>query len=357
MLNGLYTSTTSLIVNQKRMDTLSNNLANINTTGYKKDLVIAKSFPEMLLRKINDKTDMKSIKSFKGINVEQEGNKFRMNTQNAFFKVQTKDGVGYTKALEFTIDEEGYLRTFYKDGNGNIKTNGEGYILGKNGKIKVENSNVQIDSNGNVLSNGQVLDNLVALPNPSVIGTTSAGVKLDRVAINFKQGNIKETGNNLDFALRGEGFFKVHTDKGTMYTRDGSFTLNENGELITSEGHFVLGKYGSIIVDGDNFSINKNGEIIKDGQVIDKLDVVRISNKEHLKKQGNNLYKITEGVQAEELEFNGQVLQGYLENSNVDAIKEMTNMITLLRNYEASQKVMRIQDELLGKAVNDIARI
>jgi flagellar basal-body rod protein FlgG len=357
MYNGIYISATSLILNQKRMEILSNNLANVNTTGYKKDLVLSESFPEILLKKINDKADMDNFKPFKGIEVEREGDVFKLNIESGYFKVMTPAGVGHTKTLQFTIDEEGYLKTFYRDKDGDIKTDGKDYVLGKNGRIMVENGDIEIDANGNVISNGKVIDNIVVLPNPSIIGTGSAGVRLDRVAINYSQGNLIETGNSLDFALKGDGFFKIHTDKGVMYTRDGSFTLNDNGELITKDGHFVLGQYGSIIVDGRDFTINENGEIVKDGEIIDKLDIVRISNEEYLRKQGNNLYKMVDEVEPEEQSFDGQVLRGYLENSNVDTIKEMTNMITLLRNYEASQRVLKSQDELIGKAVNEIGKV
>lgn len=356
MNNSLYIAATSLMQNQKKMDVVSNNLANINTTGYKKDLVISESFPEVLLSKINDTIDYDNHRPFEGVKVETDGEIYKLSINSGYFKVKTPAGIGYTRELQFTIDENGYLRTSHRNSNGNIETVGENYVLGKNGPIIVEGNDIQIDDKGNVISNGQTLDNLIVFPPPNVIGTTSAGVRLDRIATNFTQGNLIETGNSLDFALKGEGFFKIHTNQGIMYTRDGSFTLNDNGELITTEGHFVLGQYGSIIADGNDFTINENGEIIRDGEVVDRLDIVQVINNEHLRKQGNNLYAIEEGIEPEEILFEGQVLQGYLENSNVDTIKEMVNMISLLRSYEASQKIIKSQDELLEKAANEIGR-
>lgn len=357
MNRGMYIAASSLLVNQRKLDAVSNNLSNINTTGYKKDIVVSESFNEMLLSKINDKPEVKNLSNFKGINVENDENSWTLSTDTGYFKVQTPTGDSYSRDLRFTIDEEGYLKTYYKNSKDVLKTDSENYVLGKNGKIRLDNSDLNIDKDGNVLSGGQTIDNLLIFPSPNVIGTISAGARVDKVLTNFSQGTTIESGNNLDFALDGDGFFKVYNGKENMYTRDGSFSLNESGELITSEGYFVLGQYGSILLEGNDFEINEKGEIIKNGEVIDKLDIVNIDNGEDLRKTGNNLYKIVDGTQASENQFDGQVLRGYLENSNVDTVKEMVEMISILRNYESSQKIINSYDDILGRAVNDIARL
>ena len=87
------------------------------------------------------------------------------------------------------------------------------------------------------------------------------------------------------------------------------------------------------------------------------LDIVDLDNKEYLRKVGNNLYQMAEGEDGEEIPFDGEVLQGYLEESNVDSIREMVEMITLLRNFEAGQKAIRVQDEMLEKSSNEIGRV
>ncbi|RKD30924.1 flagellar hook-basal body protein [Thermohalobacter berrensis] len=357
MNKGLYTAATALILNKRRMSVTTNNLANVNTNSFKKDVVVSESFPQLLLSKINSPTDIKNLKEFNGVKVEKDGNIYDLSIDSGYFRVKTPIGTSYNRELKFTIDENGYLRTFYRDKDDNLKTNGENYVLGKNGPIKVDSEEIEIDNNGNIYSSGKLIDNIVTFVPPNVLGATSAGVTLDRNYINFSQGDIVETGNNLDFALKGDGFFKVYTGDGIMYTRDGSFSLNDRGELVTSEGYFVIGQYGSIVLEGDNFSINENGEILQNGEVIDRLDIIDIENKESLRKQGNNLYKIADNAEAKEVAFNGQVIQGALESSNIDTIKEMVNMITLLRNYEASQKVIKMQDELLGKVANDLGKV
>lgn len=338
------------------MDAVANNLANANTTGFKRDIVISESFPEILTSKINDNSPT-APQAFKGVEVNQEGDVYQLSIDEGYFKVKTPIGTGYARELKFTVDDDGYLKTYYKDNNNNLKSDGENYIMGKKGLIKVQEGNITIDKQGNVLSNGQIIDNLVTFPHINVIGTTNRGARLDKIAIDFTQGNLMETGNNLDFALKGDGFFKIQAGDRTLYTRDGTFSLNENGELITSEGYYVLGQYGSIVAQAGDFTINEDGEIIRDGQIIDRLDIVDIDNKEYLRKEGNNLYKILEGVEPQETTFGGQVLRGYLEGSNINTIKEMVDMISILRSYESSQRMVKYQDELIGKVVNEVGRL
>jgi len=358
MNNSLYIAASAMRANQQQVDVISNNLANTNTTGYKKDLALTEAFPEVLLSKINDNIDMDNHQPFTGIDVEQDENIFSLSTESGYFKVRTPAGDGYSRSLQFTVDENGYLKTFYKTIDDEIKTDGENFVIGKNGPIKVDGEDIEIDAKGNVISNGQTVDNLLTFTPFNVIGTTSGGVRFDKISTDFTEGTMVETGNNLDFALKGDGFFKVVNENGDiLYTRDGSFTINNTGELVTNDGYFVLGEFGSIVLEDDSFTIAGNGDIIKEGQVIDSLDIVHIGNKEYLRKQGNNLYRMLENVEPLEEEFDGQVLNGYIESTNVDTIKEMVNMITALRSYEASKKMINAQDELLGKVVNELGRV
>lgn len=357
MNNSMYIAASALLLNQKNLDVITNNLANANTTGFKKDIAISESFPEVLLSKINDRIDMDNHKAFRGVDIQRDGDVYTLTINSGYFKVSTPAGIGYSRSLKFILDDNGYLKTNYKDLNDQLKTDGENYVLGKNGPIRVEDGNIEIDNRGNVVSNGQVVDNLITFPPFNVIGTTSTGVRFDKIVTDYTPGVLMETGNRLDFALQGDGFFKVDTPNGIAYTRDGSFTINANGELVTNEGYAVLGQNGPIVLYDNGFEVNEYGDIIIEGQVENSLDIVRIENKEYLRKQGNNLYTILENVDAEEAAFDGQVLAGYLETSNVDTIKEMVNMISAYRNYESNQKVIRSQDELLEKIVNDLGRV
>ncbi|WP_213950628.1 flagellar basal-body rod protein FlgF [Tepidanaerobacter syntrophicus] len=186
------------------------------------------------------------------------------------------------------------------------------------------------------------------------IGSMGTGAITDEVSTDFSQGPIKTTSNPLDIALSGEGFFSVQTPEGIRYTRDGSFTTDTNNFLITKEGYFVLGQNGPIELNGESdITINRRGEIFADGEIVDRLQIVDFQDKGSLEKQGDNLYM----ANAQDIASVAEVIQGALESSNVNTISEMVDLITTSRAYEASQKVITTHDELLGKAVNDIAAI
>ncbi|MFA5523153.1 MAG: flagellar hook-basal body complex protein [Tissierellales bacterium] len=357
MNNSMYIAASALIANQKNIDVISNNIANINTSGFKKDIAITESFPEVLLSKINDRFDMDNHKPFTGVNVERNGEVFTLNINSGYFKVSTPAGISNSRSLRFIVDENGYLKTYYRNIDNELKTDGENYVLGNNGPIRVEDRNIEIDNRGNVMSGGQIIDNLITFPPLNVIGTTSGGVRFDKIAIDYTSGITTDTGGKYDFAIQGDGFFKIQTANGLAYTRDGSFTTDENGQLLTKEGYQVLGQNGPIVLGQSSFAVSETGDIIVEGQVENTLDIVNIGNKEYLRKQGNNLYTILENIEPEESIFTGHLLHGYLESSNVNTIKEMVNLITAQRSYESSQKIIQAQDQLLDKVVNELGRM
>lgn len=348
MNRGLYIGATSLLTNQKRMEVLANNLANVNTTGYKKDISLTESFSEKLLSKINSGRPSIRLQGENELTYEVEGETHIARTNNGYFVVGTPTGNSYVKEIRFTIDEEGYLRTFYSDGREDLNTDNENYILDQNGNpLQGQAGNIE-----------GLLQNNIHYPPSHVIGTMSAGVNFQKIVTDFTLGEIIETGGVYDLALNESGFFKVTDETGnTYYTRDGSFTVNENGQLATYSGHLVQGIGGIINIGEGEVVINRNGQVSVNGNIIGTLDIVDLENREFLRKIGDNLYTMAEGVEAEEIPYEGEVLQGYLENSNVNAINEMVEMITLLREFETGQKIIRMQDEMLEKAVNEIGRI
>ena len=348
MNRGLYISATSLVANQRKLEVLANNLANVNTTGFKKDVSLIESFPEKLLSKINARKVVPRLGGDNQITYETDGRVHRASTNNGYFVIQTPMGNSYVKDIRFTIDDEGYLRTYYQDGSEDLKTDYENYIT---------------DGGGNPVQ-GQagdlegLLQGIVYNPPSHVIGTMSGGINFQKIVMDFTPGNIFETGGSYDLALIGSGFFKIIGEGGdTYYTRDGSFTVNQDGVLSTLRGETVQGIDGPIYVEGEQISIDSNGVVKVDENIIGILDIVDLENREFLRKIGDNLYRMAEGVDPEEIPFDGEVLQGYLEDSNVNAIQEMVEMITLLREYEAGQKAIRLQDEILEKASNEIGRV
>lgn len=175
--------------------------------------------------------------------------------------------------------------------------------------------------------------------------------------IDFSQGRLKKTGNPLDVALSGKGFFTVQTPDGVRYTRKGNFMLNADGELITPEGHGVIGEGGPIKIDGHSVTVDPQGNLTVDGVFTDTLQIVSFDEERRFRRLGGNLFAPfaagQEGKQAEDV----QVKQGYLESSNVEAVKTMVEMIDALRSYEAYQKTIRTLHEASSKGINEVGRI
>jgi flagellar basal-body rod protein FlgF len=246
MIKGLYTSALGLSVLNKQQEITANNLANAQTAGYKKDVLVAESFPEMLIHRLNAPEDY--------------------------------------------------------------------------GKV------------------------------PPEVGQVSLGVKINDVFTDHSAGVRRTSENPLALALE-EGYFTINTPQGERYTRKGDFALDDQGRLVTSEGYAVLGEKGEIVVSGPDVHVDSQGRIYSGGAEIDRLKIVNFSTS--LIKEGFSLFR---GVSPQEV-ANPQVVQGAVEESNVEPVSEMVNMITTLRAYEANQKVIQAIDTTLDKAVNEVGRL
>jgi flagellar basal-body rod protein FlgG len=262
MIRGLYTSGWSMLANSKKLDVITNNLANVNTSAFKKDTVVFESFPALLTKRIND----------------------------------TKSPM-----------------------------------------------------------------------NPSAdIGSMQLGSDVGEIFTYYTQGQLVQTNNKFDFAINDDNsqqsltpaFFTIgvmdannnNTIK-EFYTKDGSFVLNSNNQLVTKDGDFVMGESGPITLAPGDFSVNDQGEIIQNGALVDKLKIAQFSDATKLRKYGENLIQ---NDSSEVVDFKGTVKQGYSEGSNVNVVSEMVDMITVMRAYEANQKILQAQDGTLQKAVNEV---
>jgi flagellar basal-body rod protein FlgG len=178
-----------------------------------------------------------------------------------------------------------------------------------------------------------------------------------RLNVDLSQGPIQDTGNKLDMALTDEGFFKVGTPQGIRYTRNGSFSLDNNGFLVTQGGDPVLGKNGPITIDGEDIFVNQGGEIVVDGAPAGIFDIVTLPDLENLRKEGSSNF-IYMGDNPEEIPpLNIAVQQGALEGANVSSMVEMTKMIENHRMYESYQKMIKTFDETDGKVIDEVGRI
>lgn len=261
MLKGLYTAYTGMVNQQKRLDTMTNNLANVNTVGYKKEGATSQAFSDVLAYRIKDVTTP-----------------------------------GYTEKL----------------------------------------------------------------------GTMNLGVKIGENYTDWSQGSFRQTENTYDLALSGNGFFNIEfTDKSgntsTMYTRDGGFTVNKDGYLVNDNGDYVLGVTDNGAQERIRLNptaettIDEFGNIYQNDTAVARLMITDFSDYNYLAKYGENYYQAIEG--AELTDADAQVHSGYLEQSNVETVQEMVNMISIQRNYEANQKVITTYDKSLDITVNQIGKL
>jgi flagellar basal-body rod protein FlgG len=211
-----------------------------------------------------------------------------------------------------------------------------------------------------------------------VIGKLGTGVEVNEVYTRFTQGAFKQTQNDFDLALEGEGFFSVQTDEGERYTRNGSFLIDKEGFLVTKDGYKVLGENGPIQIKKNNFMVDEDGNVFENSEysndpmrlvsmeenewnqtvLLDRLKVVNFPKLRYVKKVGESIYRETEYSDKAYIIENARpkVRQGFLEASNVNPVIEMVNLIEVHRNYEANQKIIQAHDAALGKVINEVGR-
>lgn len=266
---GIYTAVSGAIAQTNKLDTISNNLANVNTTAFKKDTQV---FQE-------------------------------------------------------------YLTAYEKQGN----------------VIEVPKIPASIES-------------FYALQGGDKAYVDSAGTYTD-----FKQGNLKSTGSQLDLALEGRGFFEVLTPSGIRLSRNGSFVIDSQGRLATKEGHLVLSSGATepledrlIQFSGQkgNIAISASGEVFQNQENIGKISVVDVDKLPALKKVGSSMFALKENMNPQIMEANQvKIHQGYLEGSNVNVIHEMTDLIKTTRLFESTQKAIQAYDNMERILANDVAKI
>jgi flagellar basal-body rod protein FlgG len=180
----------------------------------------------------------------------------------------------------------------------------------------------------------------------------------------FTQGQLTSTGEKLDIAIQGDGFFEVQKLDGTIaYTRDGSFKVGPTGQVVTSDGQVVLGGFQPVPTGTTDISISNSGDVTyagPSGNQTFRLTLTRFANPSGLKSLGGNLYDETPASGTPEQGNPGEqgfgtTMQGYIETSNVNIVEEMVNLIVAQRAYEINSKSIQTSDEMLQN-VNQMKR-
>lgn len=269
MFKGFYTAAYGMMAEQRRTDMITNNMANANTPGYKEDQSSIRSFPQMLLERLNSQS-----------------------------------------------------------------------------------------------------------PTAPTVGTLSTGVYMQEAVPNFGEGSLQETDNKTDMALvdlampanntnstNGTVFFTVQDPNGQQaYTRDGNFTLDGQGYLTNGDGQYILDNNGNPIqLSSDQFSVSSTGLITDQTGRQAQLGIAFSANPDQLVKEGNGLFKSTNGTPlpsaANQTGVQYKLQQGYLEQSNVDMNQSMTDMLSAYRSFEANQKIMQAYDKSMDLACNQVGKV
>ena len=178
-------------------------------------------------------------------------------------------------------------------------------------------------------------------------------------ALDFSPGTLLGTSRPLDTCINGKGFFEVETPDGPLYTRNGIFQINSNGQLVDLDGRIVAGTDGPIVIPGSvselQINIAEDGEISADGTLLGKLKIVDFKeNEKELIPTGKNCFMAPEGVEPGDAK-NAMIRQGYRENSNVQRMEELVNLITVSRLYETNMSLLKKRREN-AKAMIDVAK-
>lgn len=187
------------------------------------------------------------------------------------------------------------------------------------------------------------------------VGARGQGVVIDAIRPNFAQGTQLQTGNAMDLALEGEGFFVVDTARGKRYTRQGEFSVDGRGRLVTRGGDAVLSEAGAAIQVGKaRFEVNAEGRYFLDGVDSGRVQTAIPEAWDMLSKEGEGAYAAAPGARFRAA--GALVRQGALERSNVNAVLEMAGMLEALRAYEANQRAILAQDQTLNTLISEVGK-
>lgn len=211
----------------------------------------------------------------------------------------------------------------------------------------------------------EAIDAAAASRSPVVVGSAAPGVQEApgalQVLVDGRPGTLRMTGQPLDLALEGEGYFEVATPSGPAYTRQGSFALDGQGRLVTASGHAVMGTGGEIRLTTRTPAIDANGKISEPDAMssfstpgsVAQLRVVRFAKDAELRQLGDGLLAPTQGAVAG-ADSGTLVRQGALENSNVSSLQEMIQLMQTVRHFESMQKVVQGYDDLLSTSIRKL---
>jgi len=175
----------------------------------------------------------------------------------------------------------------------------------------------------------------------------------------WSQGLLRPTGNQLDLAISGKGFFSVDGPGGQLYTRNGNFRLGTGGKIVTSDGYAVRGASGaSLTVQSSRpIEIASDGTVSQDGNTIGQLEVVDFTSTAGLAKQGNNYFRASDPAVRPTAASGASVQQGKLEESNTGTAEGAVSVIKVMRQFEMMQKAISLANDMNKQAIEEVAKV
>lgn len=175
-----------------------------------------------------------------------------------------------------------------------------------------------------------------------------------QLLVDHAAGALQRTGNPLDLAIEGDAFFEVLTEFGTRYSRVGAFHVDGDGRLVDSRGFAIAGVEGDILLSGGDVTIDRDGSVFENGAYAGQLKLVTFEDPSVLVKEGRGLLRASDEAIVRPGEDSG-VRQGYQEASNVEVMQEMVRLMTTIRHFETTSRVLKGYDDMLNTAISTIA--
>ena len=182
---------------------------------------------------------------------------------------------------------------------------------------------------------------------------------IERPWVDHAQGALQTTGNPLDLALSGKGFFAVNGPSGPLYTRNGNFRLAVDGKLTSSDGYPVRDSKGATLTlqAARPLEISSDGTITQDGVIAGKLEIVDFTSTAGLTKQGNNYFHVTDPAVRTVIPSGTSIEQGHLENSNTGSAEGAVRLVSVMRQFEMLQKAVSLGAEMNRRAIEEVAKV
>jgi flagellar basal body rod protein FlgG len=200
---------------------------------------------------------------------------------------------------------------------------------------------------------------LYAAPEAQENDPASTMPVIERSWTDWSQGLVHSTGNQLDLAISGNGFFSVDGPGGPLYTRNGSFRLGAGGKLVTSDGYAVRGASGASLTMQTSrpIEISSDGTVRQDGTVIGQLEIVDFTSTAGLAKQGSNYFRVSDPALRPTASSKASVEQGKLEDSNTGSAEGAVRLVGIMRQFEMLQKAISLAGDMNKQAIEEVAKV